>query len=87
MLVGYPESDEVADLAPSFNQSLLRAVGVPPRLSVARASRLGSVRPDGSPRFCKLDFESSLARDELLAKARNLKGQAGLAGVQIRPAP
>ncbi len=50
------------------------------------AYQLGSKRPDGSPRFCKLHFESILAHDELLAKARNLKGQSALTSVQIRPA-
>ncbi len=86
MVVGYPESNDAVDLVSSFNQSLLPAIGMLPRFSVARAYRLRSVHPDVSLRFCKLDFESILARDELLAKAQNLKGQSGLAGVQIRPA-
>ncbi len=42
VVVGYPESNDAADLASSFNQSVLPALGMPPRFSVARAYRLGS---------------------------------------------
>ncbi len=85
VVVGYPESNDAAGMASLFNQILLLALGMPPWFLVARAYRLGSVHPDGSPRFCKLDLESILACDELLVKARNLKGQPGFAGIQLCP--
>ncbi len=56
---------------------------------VAFAHRLGKLRQDGSPRLCRLYFNSTvaLARDAVLSRPRNLwgKSQTVLAGVRFRP--
>ncbi len=77
---GLAETEGDHDLASFLNRTLLPALGVRPRFSVAYAHRLCQKPRDQSPRFCKLDFEVEIHREVVLARARNLKGLSNYAG-------
>ncbi len=84
---GLAESGSDENILNFVNKSLLPALSISPHLFAVFAHRLGKPRQDGSPRLCKLYFNSAVACDAVLSQSRNLHDKADsiFAGVRFRP--
>ncbi len=85
IITGLPESERDEDTLAFLNQSLLPALSVPSKFKVIFFHRLGQIRADKSPRLCRLIFGSKIARDIVLVRSQNLKGQAQFVNIRLRP--
>ncbi len=84
---GLAESYGDDDALNLVNQNLLPALSISSQCSAVFLHRLGKPRQDGSPRLCKLYFNSTSAADAVLSRTRNLRSKlhSVLAGVHFRP--
>ncbi len=84
---GLAESETDEDVLKLVNLTLFPALSIPAHFSADFVHHLGKQRQDGSPRLCKLYLNSTVARDAVLSRVRNLRGrsQTVLAGVRFRP--
>ncbi len=84
---GLAESYSDDDALNLVNQNLFPALSISPYFSAVFLHRLGKPRHDGSPRLCKLYFNSTSATDAILSQTQNFreKSQSVLPGVFFRP--
>ncbi len=84
---GLAESGSDEDVLNFVNKRLLPVLSISPHLFAVFAHRLGKPRQDGSPRLCKLYFNSVVACDAVLSRSRNFRDKADsiFAGVRFRP--
>ncbi len=79
------ESGSDEDTLNFVNTNLLPVLSISSNFCAVFAHRLGKPRHDGSPRLCKLYFNSAVASDVVLSRARNLRDRSEtvFAGVHL----
>ncbi len=84
---GLVESGSDEDVLNFVNKSLLPALPISPNIFAVFVHHLGKPRQDGSPRLCKLYFNSAVACDAVLSQMRKFpdKSKSIFAGVHFRP--
>ncbi len=87
VVAGLPEEDDESTitLTENLNSNLLPALKVPDRFTVAHSYRMGKKPDDGTPRLCKLVFDSDIARDATKSGVYHLKNIPAFKKVRIRP--